>query len=238
LTFPIEETFFFAQANIRPTTYTVSISVSCIINSANVKQISTNAKIIGDFKYSGKKPRLARTVKPSPMTKPKTPANNACPKKLNKFSIPNSGRVNILTTSYENKAINGPAGSTIIPSHFKTAAVLGCNFAFLSKGIITVGPVTTTSPPIIKATSKFNPARYWAAKEPNIQAINAPPVIILTTDLDTPLISRTSKLELPSNKIIATASEISGLYKSPSAAPGLITPITGPIKSPTIDIIT
>src|SRR5699024_9704370 len=75
-------------------------------------------------------------------------------------------------------------------------------------------------------------------KEPNIQAINAPPVIILTTDLDTPLISRTSKLELPSNKIIATASEISGLYKSPSASPGLITPITSPIKTPTIDIIT
>src|SRR5699024_931720 len=59
-----------------------------------------------------------------------------------------------------------------------------------------------------------------------------------TTDLDTPLISRTSKLELPSNKIMATAREINGLYKSPSASPGLITPITGPIKSPTIDIIT
>src|SRR5699024_11370396 len=83
--------------------------------------MSTKAKIIGDFKYSGKKPRLARTVKPSPMAKPKIPANNACPKKLNKFSIPNSGRVNILTTSYENKAINGPAGSTIIRSEEHTS---------------------------------------------------------------------------------------------------------------------
>ena len=120
--------------------------------------MSTNDKIICDFKYSGKSPLFASILMPSPMTKPKMPASKACPKKLTKYSNPNSARVNTLTTSYENKASKGPAGSTIIPSHYKTAAVLGCNFAFLSKGIITVGPVTTKSPPIIKATSKFKPA--------------------------------------------------------------------------------
>src|SRR5699024_3580887 len=123
------------------------------------KQISTNAKIIGDFKYSGKKPRLARTVKPSPMAKPKIPANNACPKKLNKFSIPHSGRVNILTTSYDNKAINRPAGSTIIPYYFKKESILSSNFLNLSKGIITVCHVTTNSQPIIKTTKTYKPAK-------------------------------------------------------------------------------
>src|SRR5699024_1124079 len=128
LIFPLQETFFFAQPSVSPNTVTASIPVSFIINSAKVKQISTNDNIIGDFKYSGKSPRLASALKPSPITKPKRPANKACPKKLTKYSNPNSARVNTLTTSYENKASSGPAGSTIIPTHYKTAAALRSNF--------------------------------------------------------------------------------------------------------------
>src|SRR5699024_12400285 len=90
----------------------------------------------------------------------------------------------------------------------------------------------------MKETSKHSPAIKLAESEPRIHAINAPAVMILKTDFDIPLISRRSRLELPSNKIIATAREISGLYKSPSASPGLMKPAIGPINNPTIDIIT
>ncbi len=59
--------------------------------------------------------------------------------------------------------------------------------------------------------AKSKPAIKCAANEPPIHAKKAAPVTIRNTDFEIPRISRTSRLELPSNKIMATAKEIIGL---------------------------
>ena len=74
----------------------------------------------------------------------------------------------------------------MMPSHFKTAAGRGFNFALRSSGIMTVGPVTTNNPPMIKATSRLSPARKCANNEPRIHAIKAPSVMMRKTDFETP----------------------------------------------------
>lgn len=80
--------------------------------------------------------------------------------------------------------------------------------------------------------------RNEPASEPAIHAINAPNVTIRNTGFDSPLSSRISKLKLPSNNIIATESDTSGLKTSPSTSFGLIIPKTGPINNPATAITT
>src|SRR5690625_3711448 len=57
--------------------------------------------------------------------------------------------------------------------------------------------------------------------------------------MDMPFSSRAFRLLLPSNRMIATASEITVPNNSlPSSSSGLVQPNTGPIKRPTMDMMT
>src|SRR5699024_9511448 len=146
-----------------------------------------------------------------PKNQPKKPAKIAAAKKANKVVICFSSEVNTVIISNANIANKTPMGSTIMPSHFKIFAGRGFSFDWRNNGRITVGPITINKPPITKATNQDKPAIECAVSDPKIHAKKAPIVDILKTGLPNPLNSLKFKFKLPSNKIIATATDITGL---------------------------
>src|SRR5690625_7542493 len=71
-----------------------------------------------------------------------------------------------------------------------------------------------------------------------MQARTAPILDILNIGLPKPLNSFRFKLKLPSKRIIATATDTIGLYKSPKFCSGFIIPNIGPASNPAADIMT
>src|SRR5699024_11756881 len=133
---------------------------------------------------------------------------------------------------------SAPNGIITSPYHFSNLAGRCFNLDLSNNGKITVGPVTKNKTPNNKATAHDRPAIKSAVKEPRIQAIKAPIVEIRKTGFPSPLNSLKFKFKLPSKRIIATATEMIGLYKLPKSSSGLIHPKIGPTSNPVTDMTT
>ena len=123
-------------------------------------------------------------------------------------------------------------GSIIMPSHFKILAMVLLGRTLRNNGVMTVGPVTQTSAPNSKAIMGSTSNNRYVDSATTAIVISTPTDTKSWTTLPCCLISSNSKVNDPSNKIIATPSEIKGNNNSPSTKSGSKYPKTGPIIIP------
>ena len=134
--------------------------------------------------------------------------------------------------SYTATAKSAPMGSITMPSQRRTLLMFLFGRMVLSIGIITVGPVTTTSEPNKSAIDGSNPNSLWATNEVLNHVNTAPTDTKRRTMASKPLNSENRRVKLPSNRIMATLRETTGKSRLPSSSFGSNISPTGPRSTP------
>ena len=100
--------------------------------------------------------------------------------------------------------------SLTIASHRSSEAGRVARWACRSRGITTVGPVTTRIAPSTEAVGQESPATKWAARAVRPQTKGPPKRISRRTAFDVSRISATLSVSPPSKRMIATAIDTTG----------------------------
>jgi hypothetical protein len=103
---------------------------------------------------------------------------------------------------------------------------------YRSRGVITVGPVTTRIEPKSTDNSGFNPKIMYAEIEAKIHVVKTPMERRLCTTILVPIRSAIFRLNPPSKRIKASDMDMKGKRSGPINLSGCRKPVNGPATNP------